>query len=112
MTVTLVRHDIKYAEAMHALSSMPQVRDALGLPAGKVEDTIHFIKRERIDEEEGKTVPRVILDEEGQVIGVTSLMFIDRHKRAVISALGLAINFGERAIILKQKGYLRYCFLN
>jgi len=44
MAVTLVRHDVKYAEAMHALSSMPQVRDALGLPAGKVEDTIHFIK--------------------------------------------------------------------
>ena len=32
MAVTLVRHDVKYAEAMHALSSMPQVRDALGLP--------------------------------------------------------------------------------
>ncbi|MEK5233718.1 GNAT family N-acetyltransferase [Lysinibacillus sp. FSL K6-0232] len=80
MAVTLVKHDLKYAEAIHALSSMPQVRDALGLPAGKVEDTINFIKRERIDEEEGKTVPRVILDEEGQVIGVTSLMFIDRHK--------------------------------
>ncbi|HBJ00337.1 MULTISPECIES: GNAT family N-acetyltransferase [Lysinibacillus] len=82
MTVTLVRHDIKYAEAMHELSSMPQVRDALGLPVGKVEDTIHFIKRECIDEEEGKTVPRVVLNEEGQFIGVTALMFIDQHKNS------------------------------
>lgn len=77
MAVTLVKHDIKYAEAMHALSSMPQVRDALGLPAGKVEDTINFIKRECVDEEEGKTVPRVVLNEEGRLIGVTALMFID-----------------------------------
>ncbi|MGD2198571.1 GNAT family N-acetyltransferase [Lysinibacillus fusiformis] len=82
MTVTLVKHDIKYAEAMHELSSMPQVRDALGLPVGKVEDTIHFIKRECIDEEEGKTVPRVVLNEEGQLIGVTALMFIDQHKNS------------------------------
>lgn len=82
MAVTLVKHDIKYAEAMHELSSMPQVRDALGLPAGKVEDTINFIKRECVDEEEGKTVPRVVLNEEGQLIGVTSLMFIDHHKKS------------------------------
>lgn len=82
MAVTLVKHDIKYAEAMHELSSMPQVRDALGLPAGKVEDTINFIKRECVDEEEGKTVPRVVLNEEGQLIGVTSLMFIDHDKKS------------------------------
>ncbi|MFJ5767461.1 GNAT family N-acetyltransferase [Lysinibacillus sp. NPDC093210] len=81
MAVTLVKHDIKYAEAMHALSSMPQVRDALGLPAGKVEDTINFIKRECVDEEEGKTVPRVVLNEEGRLIGVTALMYIDHENK-------------------------------
>lgn len=103
MTVTLVRHDIKYAEAMHALSSMPQVRDALGLPAGKVEDTIHFIKRERIDEEEGKTVPRVILDEEGQVIGVTSLMFIDSHKKSCHIGSWLGYQFWGKGYNLEAK---------
>ncbi|EFI66979.1 GNAT family N-acetyltransferase [Lysinibacillus sp. HST-98] len=103
MTVTLVRHDIKYAEAMHALSSMPQVRDALGLPAGKVEDTIHFIKRERIDEEEGKTVPRVILDEEGQVIGVTSLMFIDHHKKSCHIGSWLGYQFWGKGYNLEAK---------
>ena len=60
MAVTLVNLNLKYAEAIHALSSMPQVRDALGLPVGKVEDTIHFIKRECVDEEAGITVPRVV----------------------------------------------------
>ncbi|MEC1302309.1 GNAT family N-acetyltransferase [Lysinibacillus capsici] len=103
MAVTLVRHDVKYAEAMHALSSMPQVRDALGLPAGKVEDTIHFIKRERIDEEEGKTVPRVILDEEGQVIGVTSLMFIDHHKKSCHIGSWLGYQFWGKGYNLEAK---------
>lgn len=103
MTVTLVRHDIKYAEAMHALSSMPQVRDALGLPAGKVEDTIHFIKRERIDEEEGKTVPRVVLNEEGQVIGVTSLMFIDHHKKSCHIGSWLGYQFWGKGYNLEAK---------
>jgi len=81
MAVTLVKHDLKYAEAMHALSSMPEVRDALGLPAGKVEDTINFIKRECVDEEAGKTVPRVVLNEEGRLIGVTALMYIDHENK-------------------------------
>ncbi|KOY80365.1 GNAT family N-acetyltransferase [Lysinibacillus macroides] len=103
MTVTLVKHDLKYAEAIHALSSMPQVRDALGLPAGKVEDTIHFIKRECIDEEEGKTVPRVILDEEGQVIGVTSLMFIDRHKMSCHIGSWLGYEFWGKGYNLEAK---------
>lgn len=103
MTVTLVRHDIKYAEAMHALSSMPQVRDALGLPAGKVEDTIHFIKRERIDEDEGKTVPRVVLNEEGQVIGVTSLMFIDHHKKSCHIGSWLGYQFWGKGYNLEAK---------
>ncbi|MET4561377.1 RimJ/RimL family protein N-acetyltransferase [Lysinibacillus parviboronicapiens] len=103
MAVTLVKHDIKYAEAMHALSSMPQVRDALGLPAGKVEDTINFIKRECIDEEEGKTVPRVVLNEEGQVIGVTALMFIDHAKKSCHIGSWLGYEFWGKGYNLEAK---------
>lgn len=103
MAVTLVEHDIKYAEAMHALSSMPQVRDALGLPAGKVEDTINFIKRERVDEEAGKTVPRVVLNEEGQVIGVTALMFIDHEKKSCHIGSWLGYEFWGKGYNLEAK---------
>lgn len=103
MAVTLVKHDIKYAEAMHALSSMPEVRDALGLPAGKVEDTINFIKRECVDEEEGKTVPRVVLDENGQVIGVTALMFIDQEKKSCHIGSWLGYQFWGRGYNLEAK---------
>lgn len=103
MTVTLVKHNLKYAEAIHALSSMPQVRDALGLPVGKVEDTINFIKRECVDEEEGKTVPRVVLDEEGQVIGVTGLMFIDNQKKSCHIGSWLGYEFWGKGYNLEAK---------
>ena len=103
MTITLVKHNLKYAEAIHALSSMPQVRDALGLPIGKVEDTINFIKRECVDEEVGKTVPRVVLNEEGQVIGVTALMFIDVHKKSCHIGSWLGYEFWGKGYNLEAK---------
>lgn len=103
MAVTLVKLNLKYAEAIHALSSMPQVRDALGLPVGKVEDTIHFIKRECVDEEAGITVPRVVLDEEGQVIGVTSLMFIDHQKKSCHIGSWLGYEFWGKGYNIEAK---------
>ena len=103
MVVTLVKLNLKYAEAIHALSSMPQVRDALGLPVGKVEDTIHFIKRECVDEEAGITVPRVVLDEDGQVIGVTSLMFIDYQKKSCHIGSWLGYEFWGKGYNLEAK---------
>lgn len=103
MAVTLVKHNLKYAEAIHALSSMPQVRDALGLPIGKVEDTINFIKRESVDEEAGKSVPRVVLDEDGQVIGVTSLMFIDHQKKSCHIGSWLGYEFWGKGYNLEAK---------
>lgn len=103
MTVTLVKHSLKYAEAIHELSSMPQVRDALGLPVGKVEDTINFIKRECVDEEAGKTVPRVVLNEEGRVIGVTTLMFIDQHKKSCHIGSWLGYEFWGKGYNLEAK---------
>lgn len=103
MAITLVKHNLKYAEAIHALSSMPQVRDALGLPIGKVEDTINFIKRECVDEEAGKTVPRVVLNEEGQVIGVTSLMFIDHQTKSCHIGSWLGYEFWGKGYNMEAK---------
>ena len=103
MAVTLVKLNLKYAEAIHALSSVPQVRDALGLPVGKVEDTIHFIKRDCVDEEAGITVPRVVLDEEGQVIGVTSLMFINYQKKSCHIGSWLGYEFWGKGYNLEAK---------
>lgn len=78
--IVLARHQEKYCEEIYRLSSMPQVKGALGLPDGTVEDTKRFTERVMVEEELGKTVPRVILDEEGKLIGLTDLMFIDHEK--------------------------------
>lgn len=80
--IQLVKHDLKYAERIHIYSSAPAVKDALGLRDGTVEDTKTFIERVQQEEREGKTVPRVILNEEGELIGLTDLMFIDRTKKS------------------------------
>ena len=80
--IQLVKHDLKYAEDIHTYSLAPPVKDALGLPDGTVEDTKAFIGRVQIEEQEKKTVPRVILNENGELIGLTDLMFIDRSKKS------------------------------
>jgi len=80
--IHLVKHRLEYANEIFTLSSAPPVKEALGLPDGTVEDTKHFISM-RIDEElEGKTVPRVILNKDFKVVGLTDLMFIDHQKKS------------------------------
>ncbi len=80
--IKLVKHREEYCHEIYRLSSVPQVKDALGLPDGTVEDTKQFIQRVLAEEAEGKTVPRVILDEEGRLVGLTDLMFIDYKKKS------------------------------
>ncbi|MEG0259412.1 MAG: GNAT family N-acetyltransferase, partial [Lysinibacillus sp.] len=57
-------------------------RNALGLSVSNLEDTENFIKKEMTDEQEGRTIPRVILNEAEEFIGVTALMFIDQEKKS------------------------------
>ncbi|WP_421958190.1 hypothetical protein [Planococcus citreus] len=60
-SVVLVPHDDAYCEEIFRLSSMPAVKDALGLPDGTLEDTIRFSQLVREEEKSGTRVPRVIL---------------------------------------------------
>ncbi|MEK6190215.1 MAG: GNAT family N-acetyltransferase [Carnobacterium alterfunditum] len=80
--IQLVRHREEYCEEIFRLSSALPVKEALGLPDGTVEDTKRFIQRVMEEEKEGKTVPRVILNENSKLIGLTDLMFIDRQKKS------------------------------
>ena len=79
--VKLVPHDLRYAKEIHRLSQAPEVKNALGLPTQSIEDTENFIINNLIEESEGKTVSRVILNEEEKLVGITTLMFIDQHKK-------------------------------
>lgn len=81
-TIKLVPHKDAYCEEIFRLSSVPAVKDALGLPDGTIEDTLHFSRRVREEELAGKTLPRVILDEQNHLIGLTDLMFIDHAKKS------------------------------
>lgn len=80
--IKLVNHREEYCHEIYRLSSVPQVKDALGLPDGTVEDTKHFIQRVLAEEQLGRTVPRVILDENNRLVSLTDLMFIDHQKKS------------------------------
>lgn len=81
-SIKLVPHREEFGEEIYRLSSAPAVKEALGLPDGTVEDTKRFIRRVMAEEGEGKTLPRVILNEENRLVGLTDLMFIDHHKKS------------------------------
>ncbi|MGM0896490.1 MAG: GNAT family N-acetyltransferase [Bacillota bacterium] len=79
--VKLLAHDDVYCEEIFRLSSVPAVKDALGLPDGTLDDTIRFSRLVREEEKSGTRVPRVILNEQNQLVGLTDLMFIDHTKK-------------------------------
>ncbi|MEE6449724.1 GNAT family N-acetyltransferase [Gottfriedia acidiceleris] len=76
--VKLVRNDLKYAEQVFRLSSDPGVKDVLGIKVDSIEDTIRFINYIVQQEIDGKVINRIILNEQGEVVGITSLKHIDR----------------------------------
>jgi len=82
MNIQLVKHHLDYCQRIFELSSVPQIKDALGLPGETVEDTKQFVKGVIKEESQGKRIPRVILDDHGNVIGLTDLMFINHDKKS------------------------------
>ncbi|HYK72328.1 MAG TPA: GNAT family N-acetyltransferase [Pseudoneobacillus sp.] len=81
LTVKLVPHHEEYAERIFLLSSDPQVNEHLSFKDDTVENTKWFINHIINEEKEGKAISRVIVNEENEVIGVTSLINIDHDKR-------------------------------
>lgn len=80
--VKLIKHNAKYAEEIHRLSQAPAVKNALGLPDQTILQTHRFNERVLEEELEGKTISRLILNEDDTLIGITTLMFIDRQKNS------------------------------
>jgi len=78
--VKLVPHSLDFAQIIFELASAPPVRDALGLRDKSVDDTRNFISSVLVEEEEGKCFSRVILNENSDVIGITTLMFFNEDK--------------------------------
>ncbi|PET61283.1 GNAT family N-acetyltransferase [Bacillus sp. AFS001701] len=76
--VRLVKNDLKYAEQVFELSSDPGVKDVLGIKVDHIDDTIGFISYIVQKELEGKVINRIILNEQDEVVGITTLKHIDR----------------------------------
>jgi len=81
--IRLEKHRLEYAERMSELSADPAVKDTLGLIAEQVsvEGTREYIKFMLAAEGKGTFYSRVILDENSELIGVTTLKEIDPEKK-------------------------------
>ena len=82
VSVKLVKHENQYANEINRMSQASEVKNALGLPEQSIEDTMRFNQRVIAEEQIGKTVSRLILNESGRFVGVTTLMYIDPHKNS------------------------------
>ena len=80
--IKLIKHDNQYAHDINRLSQAIEVKEALGLPEQTVNDTKRFNRRMLDEERDGRTVSRLILNEEDKLIGITTLMFIDKEKNS------------------------------
>jgi RimJ/RimL family protein N-acetyltransferase len=81
ISVSLRPHSLDYAERIFTLVTDPAVSTPLGLNDQSVEDTKAFIRHITAEEQAGSAVSRVIFNEKDELIGITTLMFIDRQKR-------------------------------
>ncbi|MCQ6564357.1 MULTISPECIES: GNAT family N-acetyltransferase [Bacillus] len=79
--VTLLPLDLRYANVIFELSSNPHVKNALGLKVESVEDTKTFILFAIEEERKNHSLSRVIVNEENEIIGLTTLKHINYEKK-------------------------------
>ena len=79
--VTLVPLDLRYANAIFELSSDPHVKNALGIQVDRIEDTKAFLLFAIEEERQKKSLSRGIVNEENEIIGLTTLKHINYEKK-------------------------------
>ncbi|MDH2881479.1 GNAT family N-acetyltransferase [Bacillus cytotoxicus] len=79
--VTLLPLDLQYAEIIFTLSSDTQVKNALGIKVEKIEDTKAFLLFAIEEERQKKSLSRMIVNEENEIIGLTTLKHINYEKK-------------------------------
>lgn len=104
--VRLVEHDERYAERLLALSSHPDIQQALGLHVSTRADILTYIRQMQAQERQGKVVSRVILDERDRPVGVTTLMLIDRWRKRCHIATWLGAPYWHRGYNLASKNMI------
>ncbi|MDA1776049.1 GNAT family N-acetyltransferase [Bacillus cereus group sp. BY9-3LC] len=79
--VTLLPLDFRYANAIFKLSSDPHVKNALGIKVETIEDTKAFLLFAIEEERQKKSLSRVIVNAENEIIGLTTLKHINYEKK-------------------------------
>ncbi|EOV9526261.1 GNAT family N-acetyltransferase [Bacillus cytotoxicus] len=79
--VTLLPLDLQYAEIIFTLSSDTQVKNALEIKVEKIEDTKAFLLFAIEEERQKKSLSRMIVNEENEIIGLTTLKHINYEKK-------------------------------
>ncbi|MEK4715066.1 GNAT family N-acetyltransferase [Sporosarcina sp. FSL K6-1540] len=117
LKISLVPHNKIYAKSMSALSSAPQVKDALGLTNDQTSlgGTIDFIKFILVQERLGKQYSRVILDETENLIGVITLKDIDSITKTCHIGTWIGHQYwgkGYNALAKSEILYIAFTILN
>ncbi|MBY7122213.1 GNAT family N-acetyltransferase [Bacillus sp. 16GRE42] len=79
--VTLVPLDLRYANVIFKLSSDPHIKNALGITVEKIEDTKAFLLFAIEEERQKRSLSRMIVNEENEIIGLTTLKHINFEKK-------------------------------
>ncbi|PFJ12575.1 GNAT family N-acetyltransferase [Bacillus cereus] len=79
--VTLLPLDLRYANMIFELSSEPHVKNALGIQVEKVEDTKAFLLFAIEEERQKKSLSRMIVNEENEILGLTTFKHINNEKK-------------------------------
>ncbi|MGG0302000.1 GNAT family N-acetyltransferase [Bacillus albus] len=79
--VTLVPLDLRYANVIFKLSSDPHVKNALGIKVEKIEDTKAFLLFAIEEDRQKRSLSRMIVNEENEIIGLTTLKHINYEKK-------------------------------
>ncbi|HDR7513742.1 GNAT family N-acetyltransferase [Bacillus mobilis] len=79
--VTLVPLDLRYTNVIFKLSSDPHVKNALGIKVEKIEDTKAFLLFAIEEERQKRSLSRMIVNEENEIIGLTTLKHINYEKK-------------------------------
>ncbi|BAR82419.1 GNAT family acetyltransferase [Bacillus thuringiensis serovar tolworthi] len=103
--ITLLPLDLCYTNVIFELSSDPHIKNALGITVENIEDTKTFLLFAIEEERQKKSLSRMIVNEENEIIGLTTLKHINNEKSNLTLVVGLAIHTGEKAItrLLKKK---------
>ncbi|UYX51013.1 GNAT family N-acetyltransferase [Bacillus thuringiensis] len=79
--VTLLPLNLRYTNVIFELSSDPHVKNALGLKVESAEDTKAFILFAMEEERKKHSLSRVIVNEENEIIGLTTLKHINYEQK-------------------------------